>query len=304
MVLVQRDNLLARFLIIGSMSLCVAAATPYKKGARTSDMRSLLHIFPPRGDRPDAEFFAPTCTPSPPLTHTPPRDELDDEPKDRHVRAPGEKGSNKPIIGIRTKVKVTKCREGSAAGVKKSNHKLNDSAKDNAGEVSGALDLTINGINVVEEGVAILPSGEETPPPSKNKEKAIDSPIASANGVMFEYGQEDGSVDHIGGNANEVENASSANPEGPVTLYYDDIGNFYTANEIPRGVTKPSDTGFTQIVNGATAGMESFEIGTVEHDDMLEMNGDASDGLDHRDKSGGSSRSYAALCVSFLVVLL
>lgn len=278
MVLAKRDNLLALFLIIGSISLRVDAAPSRKKGTRASGMRSLLHIFPPRGDRPDAEFFAPTCTPSPPLTHTPPRDELDDEPADRHVRAPGLKGSTKPISGIRTKAKVTKCRDGSAAGVEKSKHKISASANDNISEVSG----------------------EESSPPSNHETNVTNKTLASAAGVTFEYGQEDGSVTHIGGNANEVENAPLVNPEGPVTLYYDDIGNFYTAEETPPDAN-PSDTGFTQVVHGATAGMESFAIATVEGNDMLETNGDESDGLDNLDKSGGSPRGYVlgSLCLVF-----
>ena len=341
MVLVKRDNLLVFFLILGPISLRVAEAQSHKKGTRASRMRSLVHIFPLRDENPEAEFFAPTCTPSPPLPRTQPRDGLGDEPADRHVPVPGLKGSTKPLNGIREKPKVTKCREGSAPGVKKRKHKINASANDIISEVSGAVDLTINGDNVVKEGVDMLHvDGEESmiaediganrdeaglengigvDSPSESKTElfgsssltsndeanAIDSTLASTHGVILQYGQEDGSVAHIVGNgvnANEVENASSANPEGPVTLYYDDTGKFCMAGETPHDATNPCDTGFTQAVHGVSAGMESFAIATVEGNDVLETNG--SDILERRDESGGSSRGYAALCVVFLAVLL
>ena len=338
MVLVKRDNLLALFLIIGAISLRVAAAQSHKKGTRASRTRSLVHIFPPRDENPEAAFFAPTCTPSPPLVRTTsPSDALGDEPADRYVRARGEEGSTKPLSGIRAKPKVTKCREGAAPGVKKSKHKINASANDNISEVSGVINLTTNGDNVVKVGVDMLPTvGEKSivtgesvannyeaglqndtgvvspgeskiqlfgsSSPSNHETNAIDSTIASAHGVIFEY-EEDGSMAHIGGNTNQDENATPANPEGPLTLHYDDSGNFFTAEETPANAN-PSDTGFSQVVHGALAGMDSFAIATAEGNDVLELNGDESDGLERRDESGGSSRGYAALCVMFLVALL
>ena len=336
MVLVKRDNLLVLFLIIGPISLRVAAAQSHKKGTRDSRTRSLVHIFPPRDENPEAEFFAPTCTPSPPLHRTQPSDGLGDEPADRYVRVPGEKGSTKPISGIRAKPKVNKCREGSSSGVKKSMHKINASANDNISEVSGVIDLTINGDNVVKEGVDLLPIGAEesmiaediganrdeagfendigvdSPNESETglfgssstETNAIGSTLASTHGVILQYGQKDGSVAHVGDNGasvNEVENASSANADGPVTLYYDDTGNFYFAEETPHDATTPSDISFTPAAHGATAGMESFAIATVEGN---ETNGNESDGLERRDESGSSSRGYAALCIMCLVVLL
>ena len=335
MVMVKRDNLLALFLIIGAISLRVAATQSHKKGTRDSRTRSLVHIFPPRDENPEADFFAPTCTPSPPLTsRTPPGGGLGDEPADRYVRVPGEKGSTKPLSSIRAKPKVTKCREGAAPGVKKSKHKINASANDNISEVSGVIDLTINGDNVVKEGVDMLPIvGEESivtgegaannyeaglqndtgvnspgeskiqvfgsSSPSNHETNAIDSTIASAHGVIFEY-EEEGSIAHI---RDQDENATPANHEGPLTLHYDDSGNFFTAEETPANAN-PFDTGFSQVVHGALAGMDSFAIATVEGNDVLELNGDESDGLERRDESGGSSRGYAALCVMFLVALL
>ena len=335
MVMVKRDNLLALFLIIGAISLRVAATQSHKKGTRDSRTRSLVHIFPPRDENPEADFFAPTCTPSPPLTsRTPPGGGLGDEPADRYVRVPEEKGSTKPLSSIRAKPKVTKCREGAAPGVKKSKHKINASANNNISEVSGVIDLTINGDNVVKEGVDMLPIvGEESivtgegaannyeaglqndtgvnspgeskiqvfgsSSPSNHETNAIDSTIASAHGVIFEY-EEDGSIAHIG---DQDENSTPANHEGPLTLHYDDSGNFFTAEETPANAN-PSDVSFTPAAHGATAALKTFAIATVERSDVLETNGDKSDGLERRDKSGGSSRGYAALCVIFLVVLL
>ena len=335
MVMVKRDNLLVLFLIIGPISLRVAAAQSHKKGRRTSRARSLVHIFPPRDENPEADFFAPTCTSSPPLVRTTsPSDALGDEPADRYLRARGEEGSTKPLSGIRAKPKVTKCREGAAPGVKKSKHKINASANDNISEVSGVIDLTINGDNVVKEGVDMLPivgeesivtgegaannyeaglqndTGVDSPgeskiqvfgssSPSNHQTNAIDSTIASAHGVIFEY-EEDGSIAHI---RDQDENATPANHEGPLTLHYDDSGNFFTAEETSANAN-PSDVSFTPAAHGAAAGMKTFAIVTVEQSHVLETNGDKSDGLERRDKSGGSSRGYAALCVIFSVVLL
>ena len=228
-------------------------------------MLSLAHVFPPRDDRSDAEMFAPTCTPSPPLMQTPPSNELDVEPADGHdVRVPAVKRSTK-----------SKCKERSATGVKKSKNKMSAPKNDNISESAGDVNLTINGDSVVEGGV-----------------------------VLFEYGQEDGSVSHIGGNAEEFDNGSLTNPEGQVILYYDDIGNVYTAEKTPSDAPNLSDTDFTKVVNDITAGKESFANVTVEGNVLPETKTDDSDYLDNLDKSGCQSRGYAALCASFFVVYM
>ena len=227
-------------------------------------MLSLAHVFPPRDDRSDAEMFAPTCTPSPPLMQTPPSNELDVEPADGHdVRVPAVKRSTK-----------SKCKERSATGVKKSKNKMSAPKNDNFSEKAGDVNLTINGDSVVE------------------------------GGVVFEYGREDGSVAYVGGNVDEFDNGSSTNPEGVILYYDDIGNVYTTEETPSDGPNSDTDftkvvnnttAGMESFVN---ANVEEMDVPDTKGDDSGDLD------TSNLEKNGGPSRGYAALCALVFVALL
>ena len=327
MVLVR----LAPFLAIGLLSLTtiVAAATSQENKVRAFPTRSLVHIFPPRGKYPEADFFAPTCTPSPLLTRIPPNDQFDIEPSDRHAKGPtAPKASG--VSGLRMKPKVTKCREG--AGIVAEKRK----SKSNAFVDGGIGDVTINDNDMLEEAVDTSLTGSnevitnldmgdavddelddmdgenlggnekqllDSSQATIRETNAVDGNLASAHGVTFEYG-EGGSVEYIAGGIAKVEDVLRSIPEGPFTIFYDDkTGSFYTMEESPPDSSRYI-AGSAPAVHGATAGMKGLVFTKEEENEFLEAMAYGPEDNGHNDGPGGSIRGFAVLCTYVLSLVL
>mmetsp|Transcript_1831 Transcript_1831/g.5341 ORF Transcript_1831/g.5341 Transcript_1831/m.5341 type:complete len:390 (-) Transcript_1831:49-1218(-) len=314
-----------------------AAATSNENLARSFRRRSLVHITPPpRADRvpaADADFFAPSCSPSPPLatTSTP---NLDDEyaatliAANRHKKVPKAKratgGDSTGGLRRTTQPKVTKCRDNAALTGKKSkskgpasdvtlkdetivaNENIDGDASDGAANVSETTgDLFDTGIDTFNDetihGDAHF--GENAPQPFEDSLPSVDQTIAisssqaSAHGVTFRY-EDDGSVSGIAVAFDEEASFS----RGGLTIRYDEQGNLYAMEEPSAGDyhLHSSDIASVPIIHSATEETGGASAIVVKEEEAFLFEENSTD----KEPSSGPSPGVGPLTIFFFALLL